>query len=604
MHNHIIPHNGAFTQVSLYENAQQIRTFVSPEVDLSEKLSPLQAEALSLYDAGLNVFPQPLGRKSGYPWKRLQYTRLERNHDHYGVRSLFAGRCNLAVMCGHTSGNLFVLDCETQATLDQAIDALRQRRIPLWVVRTLRGGHVYLRCREGEVLNISTGSIPGMEVRGQQAYVLGPSSIHPTGAAYEWLYRQGKRPPVVRAEEINWLCDASNMPVRLGVAPRPQITERPALTFVSPCSPLSRDTRDYLENGHSVTPGQRNNRLFSAACDLAGNAYPYHEAQALLYQPAVSSGLPSSEVQSTIRSAYSRERAAAVPAYLVSSDDATWKYAMLYVSQRTWDGRTGNSLRALMLALVERARVSASHSGVFRASVRELAVLARLGASTVQRNLNSLTGGILIRCGNDHVSGATLWCFADFVLEAGRKCADEKRDQALPNHWSTYSETVFNCDAIERGSVGHAALFVYRFLQACSRPMLPLQLSQASGLPLHKITYALRKLRAFNLIIRDPEGWLPVQIEADDLDRFVQAAPKGAIRRHLFGRSRRIFVGRLLYGVRVHMEGDAYMAGLFAYRDAQPTFEQRLAACPASLRDDPLIQCALELGGIVDSPHH
>src|SRR5215218_6550735 len=38
--------------------------------------TPTQAIALELYGLGLNVFPQPYGRKAGYPHRRLRQHRL------------------------------------------------------------------------------------------------------------------------------------------------------------------------------------------------------------------------------------------------------------------------------------------------------------------------------------------------------------------------------------------------------------------------------------------------------------------------------------------------------------------------------------------------
>src|SRR6187549_2448856 len=88
---------------------------------IRQSLSPIQDTALYLYNLGLNVFPQPHGKKAGLPWRRLQYSRLHPTDPLVGIQALTAGKCNLAVMCGSTSRNLFVIDCESILALNTHI---------------------------------------------------------------------------------------------------------------------------------------------------------------------------------------------------------------------------------------------------------------------------------------------------------------------------------------------------------------------------------------------------------------------------------------------------------------------------------------------------
>jgi len=127
-------------------------------------LTQTQRSAFEFYDLGLNVFPQPISKKGGLPWKSLQFNRLDRDDSRYGLKTLFAGRANLAVMCGRTSGNLFVIDCETRESLRHHMAQLRRRKIPLWVVQTARGGHIYLRARDGEGHNVAPGILQDAEI--------------------------------------------------------------------------------------------------------------------------------------------------------------------------------------------------------------------------------------------------------------------------------------------------------------------------------------------------------------------------------------------------------------------------------------------------------
>ena len=379
----IIPHNAINVQVSIPKMTDENRKNSNMSQILSLGLTALQQEAYALYDAGLNVFPQPISCKGGLPWKRLQYTRLSRNDKNYGLRNLFAGACNLAIMCGITSNNLFVIDCESVEIFHHHLQKMIDRNIPIWAAKTARGGHIYLCAKNGEVHNIELGTLTDTEIKGRNGYVLAPPSIHPSGVAYKWVVRQSDEPPVVDVNEIDWLTDRRGKKINLRYdKPSNSKTGDWSMCVVSPASNLAKDTKDYLQGGGHLTEGSRNNRLFKAACDLSGNKYGQREAEHILTPIALMSGLTNYEVQATIKSAYSRQRtpSRATQAPLRQS----WKYALLWATRYKWDNRTAGSDRALFIALIERARVSSNENDIFRASIRELSELSRLGRSVGQ----------------------------------------------------------------------------------------------------------------------------------------------------------------------------------------------------------------------------
>src|SRR5690606_14577298 len=160
-----------------------------------------QAAAFFAYKSGFNVFPQPYARKGGYPWKQFQYTRL----DIYSLPAAFAGRCNIAVMMGRTSDNLFVIDEETREQFEYYVQELTRRHIPICAAVSggkKGGGHLYLRCIEGEIANIPPGKLKDAEIRGNHCYVLMPPSIHPdTHKPYTWL-TLNQTPPRVSIKDL------------------------------------------------------------------------------------------------------------------------------------------------------------------------------------------------------------------------------------------------------------------------------------------------------------------------------------------------------------------------------------------------------------------
>lgn len=584
-----IPHKLAFVQASFYENNDN-SIFQGNKSNF-----PVyhQSQALALYDAGLNVFPQPYGRKAGYAWKRLQYTRLHRENGDANLMLVTAGECNLAVMCGRTSGNLFVLDCESAEAFEYHLAHLQQRQVPLWAARTARGGHIYLRCVEGEVRNIEPGRMKDAELRGQHGYVLAPPSLHPSGVVYEWVHQQGDAPPQVSASLIDWLTEADGTPLKLDVEPYGPSALPETLSVLSPASALSRKTRDYIKNGHLIPEGTRNNRLFSAACDLQGNDYSQDEAIRILLPVADGSGLEMREILATIDSAYSQQRDPAGRNLWAPPRSTLWQYALIWVANQLWSGAGKVSERTLLLAMVERARLSANERGTFRASIREIAVLGRMGTATVQRTLTRLTTGetpILRKCGRDRLSGATLWQFSEHILNAGQALAN--RLMSLPRHWLQYMRALFSSDASERGALGHNGMYLYQVMLAQETPLMPSELAEAAGMTLNQVNYALKKMREMALVARDETGWRAIAVADDELAQRAPTQGKGEQRRERFALERRLYKGRILFDERWRKEGNQFIeaARYLMWLLNKVTLEQF---------KEPLLVTLVMLGGVI-----
>lgn len=588
----IIPHKPQFVQVGIGKKTDNLQEFSqlnrAPLVGLSE----IQQEAHRLFDAGLNVFPQPIAAKGGYPWMRLQFSRLNQTDSIFGLSVLFAGQCNLAIMCGTTSRNLFVIDCETRGAFLNQIEELRKRNIPLWAATTARGGHIYLRAIDGEVANISAEILGDYEIRGRGGYVLAPPSVHPSGAKYVWLAQEGDEPPSVQSQDVNWLFSRDKQQIQLEVAANP-ISNRGAWSkrMVSPASNLANATREYITSGHTINEGNRNKRLFAAACDLAGNSYSHIDAETILLPIASMSGLPYKEAKATIASAYSRNRNAARPdTKTVTVED--WHYALLWATEQDWEGKKRATDRAVMLALIERSRVGTGENGLFRASIRELSELARVGTTTIQKALNRLKeANILVAKGHDQMSQAALWQFNEMLLTEARQLELNLNTVAIAPHWLRYSESLFNSDLVERGALGHSVSFVYQFMRTLETPMMPSDMAEASGLSLHQINYALRKLKDLGLILRHTMGWYPANMSLPELEEmFEDVAGKGNARAAKYRREREIFAGKILYYARLKREGDKYFAAVKA------TEVYYAAMC---YPQDALLQLGLELGAVL-----
>ncbi len=632
---YIIPYKQPFTQPNFLEFPKETKNQADSHTQTKNKCSEIQNLAFSLYDIGLNTFPLPYGKKGGFPWKTLQYTRLDRNHDDYGLFMLFTGQCNIGIMCGRTSNNLFIIDCESKDTLDLHIQALHQRQIPLWVSKTGRGGHIYLFSSDGEVDNIPPGILKDAEVRGKNGYVLAPQSKHPNGKFYEWLYREGDRPPTVSIQEIDWLKDIFNQRVALS-AHQSNATKRNS-SHNKPYSPLSNRTRDYIHNGHLTPEGQRNNALFRASCDMVGNNYTKQQTLSLLHTPASTSGLSTHEIEKTINSAYSQPRTPSRPNNNENKSNLDWKWAILFGDHHNWKGRTATSQRAIFTALIQRAKVSSNEEGLFRASIREIASLARVGTATVQRILKTFQekdNSFIIKCGYDRTSKATLWKFPERIILYGQQLDLDTLKESP--QWLSCSVSVLSLpDAIERSALGYNGLLVYRAMMKYAEPILPKQLVLLTGLADYQVKYSLKKLSLFELVYREANGWIAERYDDIELDLKIQQKRdiigKGQQRVKRFAWERAVYAGRQLFYARLRYERykfkrcvtetlrmrrySKYGRDIFTpppiYREViykedqkQVVRHQRIPLSEVDDEDRELIEFALSLGGEVVLPYY
>lgn len=95
------------------------------------------------------------------------------------------------------------------------------------------------------------------------------------------------------------------------LAEPPRGPSRPPSNTLDQFAALSRSTVQFCLAG--AGEGERNSRLFSAACDMAGVGIPYHDAEAKLLSAATGCGLAEAEAKESIRSAYGQPRSPAVP---------------------------------------------------------------------------------------------------------------------------------------------------------------------------------------------------------------------------------------------------------------------------------------------------
>lgn len=535
---------GAIVTTLPYHNRHErnrIRTLL--EKSAVSNQTPTQRTAKQLYLLGFNVLPIPYAQKGGWPWKNSQFTRLPAE----SIAHLFAGKCNIAVICGKTSQNLFVIDCETAVTFAEQGRKLRENNIPIWSIHSggaKGGGHYYLRCADGEIENIQSGTLKDVEVRGNRCYTLLPPSVHPdTGALYQWDEQQTLEPPYVHLEEINWL------PLRLT-----QKNRKPNSTVTSEKAAfnnLARKTCDFISNGAPI--GERNRRLFAAACDMAGNGFNLHSASNLLAPAANRSGLNEAEIHWTLRSAFHQDREPCRKNKSEPPQIKDWQRVANWIYKQTWSGRTGQTDRVILLACCERAKLGANKQGVFRASIRELSELARLSKPCVIKALKRLRErNWLVYCGEDRTSFAALYQFSEKVIREARQLTNTEP-------WLSNSGNLTqSSDAGERGALGKTAYFLYEVMLSCGRPLSNAMLAEQARLSRDQVGRALRRLVLYGMVRRQGRMWVAVLFDKDWLDACVAAAAgtlgKGRARRMKHEEERAEYAARQIARARRRME--------------------------------------------------
>lgn len=173
---------------------------------------------LALYDMGFSLIPlKPRDKTPLTDWRAYQKLRAA----HSDVEAWFKAtpNANIGIVTGAISG-LVILDLDSADAIAEA----ERRGLPDTImVRTGKGRHVYFR-HPGYKITNRAGFLPGMDIRGDGGYIVGPGSIHPSGAQYTWDNPPGQ---ITLAEMPEWLAEAlSTEPVTKVAAPAVRLTAR------------------------------------------------------------------------------------------------------------------------------------------------------------------------------------------------------------------------------------------------------------------------------------------------------------------------------------------------------------------------------------------
>lgn len=178
--------------------------------------------AFAFWRLGLSVIPVPRpdsehnGKRPKIPWKRFQSERASEGE----IRRWFAEDQNIAIITGLVSG-VVVVDSDTERAEEWARWHLP--RTP-WRVRTAKGWHRYYRHPGVKVANkVRIGSEYqqlALDVRGDGGFVIGPGSVHESGARYEPIGDWTISVPDLPAFQVDWVARPHRRPRRLTTSRR------------------------------------------------------------------------------------------------------------------------------------------------------------------------------------------------------------------------------------------------------------------------------------------------------------------------------------------------------------------------------------------------
>ncbi len=175
-------------------------------------LTPMWAEPMA---RGWSCFPIPRGEKAAkVKWERWQAKRP----DPATVAGWASRESNIAIVTGAISG-LLVLDLDSADAVAEA-EALG---LPDTIrAKTAKGQHFYFQHPGGTIKN-RAGIKPGWDIRCDGGYVVGPGSLHPSGAEYSWHHPPGL---FDLAPPPQWLLDLIAKPAKAIVVQNDQQSPR------------------------------------------------------------------------------------------------------------------------------------------------------------------------------------------------------------------------------------------------------------------------------------------------------------------------------------------------------------------------------------------
>lgn len=215
---------------------------------------------------------------------------------------------NVGLLCGTHSNGLCLLDLDDH--LQEFLEYFPGlSRAPIITRKDAPNRGKLVLMIEGDLPKNQKWHEAHLEFLGTGNQGVLPPSIHPSGKQYELV--NAENPPLVYGgERLMRVCELWAEVISEAKEEPAAVTAAPVLAENGRGKP-SRQTKDFLEFGAGEKT--RNNRLFTAACDLSGCGYSQAEAEFMLLPVWARMGKVDREAKATIASAYNQQRSPANP---------------------------------------------------------------------------------------------------------------------------------------------------------------------------------------------------------------------------------------------------------------------------------------------------
>jgi DNA-binding transcriptional ArsR family regulator len=448
-------------------------------------------ETLALHNQGFNLLP--LKAKSKEPldnlsWRRFNYYKQTIDD----VENLFNGHeGNRAVICGETSGNLVVLDCDTDDAFMYAWDRLRKFNPK--IVRSPRGGHIYIRTSVPAKNKIVKSEHGKIEVRSTGLYVVAEGSLHPNGMPYFCLNNPEQLP----------VFNLGPLPDLPFIVLEPDNHETGAFQVLAESGLLDR-----LHNGQYASRSEADMALITFLTRKGYGkegigkiinriGYPSRYMELLATNP----GRASAWLEISIKKATGLENTEEF-----NNVQQTIREIKSKLVSTPLEGKSGASLYKTLLAHLGTCEISGKWQ--YHLSVREASEKSGISHITFMKRNNELIDAGLVAAVERHrgIEGNVY----ELNVEALKQFLESKsvQDFTIQSH-----PTVTNCESygpfgmFEHGSIGHSANQIYNTI-ASSAGVTVTELVSMTGRSRNTIKRALIKMVDCGLIIRNGKVYL------------------------------------------------------------------------------------------------
>jgi predicted transcriptional regulator len=527
--------------MSIHSLTDQLTTLCLQEDRLAD-LPELTQASIALYKCGLNVFPVPrpeeirlkakinsndkeLLGKIPYILNSLFYQRMHLCDQSCNQRELVSGRlcpgskpginfvdlfhnANIAVMTGKLSGNLGIVDCDTQDSFEIMQKEFNKRNLPYWGYFTSRGGNLLIRIMEGEINNLPKSNFNNVEIWGRHHYCILPPSVHQIGVIYTWMdgynpinLSQSSKPlKEISVSDLDWLGVTlhSKKTINLDLYGLPEITRH-----------ISDANRRILAG--SINKGERNTLLTKVIYDLAGcvkeELIQYDEAIGLLHWKADNCNppFPHKQINSILKSALNKQDLTRSKDYYAKAisrgNNSIFYKAQAFYKSYNWQslhGRFHLTDRSVFLALCSRLKLDGK--SVFRASYREILDISNIQSLLTIRNslLRLQKMGLISHFGSDP-SGAFTYSFGEQVISTNCNTISTCNSSVTASGSEKHSLPIGNNIQDVFLKLGKVSWLIYEHLQFTPEPTIT-SLAKRCKLAISSTSKALNKMLELGLV--------------------------------------------------------------------------------------------------------